>query len=221
VGNQYLIKRFLTIAGLAGLIAPIAFVFCFFLQGLLRSDYNPLSMYISVLSIGPYGWVQILNFIVFGILLALFTLRVIFHFRNGKAAKSGPIVLFISALCFLLSGPFVMDPMGNPIYGSTPHSLVHGILGAIVFLLMPITCFVYWGRFRADKEWNSMKIWTQIMAIVITLCLVVFTIVTKNSILEYKLGSYVGIFQRSVIVPYMIWLFTFAIAINRRNLTTG
>ena len=57
----------------AGIVGPILFAIGFLAQGFLRTDfragYNPLAQTISSLTAGPDGWVQQVNFVVFGLLL--------------------------------------------------------------------------------------------------------------------------------------------------------
>ncbi len=56
----------------AGMIGPVHIVSIFIIEGRLRVGYNSLAMYVSALSLGPSGWVQILNFVIFGLLLLAF-----------------------------------------------------------------------------------------------------------------------------------------------------
>ncbi len=50
------------IAAWAGIIGPALFVAVFIIEGLLRPDYNAFSTYVSALSLGPRGWIQIVKF---------------------------------------------------------------------------------------------------------------------------------------------------------------
>src|SRR5690242_18835283 len=96
-----------SIAGWAGMIGSALFVTVFTVEGWLRPGYDWRSTFISELSIGPRGWIQIANFIVLGILFFVFTRGVAAEFREGKASKAGPILLAIIGFSFLVSGPFV------------------------------------------------------------------------------------------------------------------
>ena len=136
-----------------GMIGSILFVGIFTLEGFLRPEYNPFSMFVSELSIGPRGWVQILNFIITGILLLIFALGIKTEFRQGKASKAGPILLLICATCLIVSGPFVMDPLSTPPDQMSWHGIIHNILGAIFFSLSAVSCFVFFRRFRDDPKW--------------------------------------------------------------------
>jgi len=201
----------------AGIIGPILFVGVFTIEGWLRSGYHPLGMYVSALSLGTRGWIQITNFIVFGLLLLLFTLGVASEFKNGKASKAGPLLLLIIAIGFLFSGPFVMDPMGTLRDQMSVHGTLHGILGGIVFSLMPISCFVFLRRFREDQKWHFLQRWTLSLGIIITIAVVVLSIVTKLPAVQKSFIDWLGLIQRTAIVPYMIWLFAFALGLYKQN----
>jgi hypothetical protein len=102
------------IAAWAGMIAPVLFVAIFTIAGWLRAGYEPLKTYVSALSLGSYGWIQMANFVILGILLLLFSRGVAAEFPSGRASRAGPILLAIMSILFILSGPFVMDPTGTP-----------------------------------------------------------------------------------------------------------
>lgn len=199
------------LSALAGMIGPILFVGTFTIEGLFRSDYNSQEMYVSALSLGTRGWIQISNFIVFGILYFLFARGVAVEFKDGKASKAGPLLFTISAICFLFSGPFVMDPMNTIQSQMSLHGMLHGIFGGIVFSLMPVNCFVFLRRFRNDPKWRSLQGWTFGAGIIVSLAVILLTIVTKLPEIRNSFIDWLGIIQRAAIIPYMIWLFIFAL----------
>jgi len=201
----------------AGIIAPILFVTVFMVEGWLRSNYNPLSMYVSALSLGSRGWIQISNFLIFGTLLFLFTRSIAAEFPDGKASRGGLTLLTIISIGYFLSGPFVMDPMSTPLDQASVHGIVHGILGGIVFLLMPISIFVYWRRFRIDPQWHSIQGWTLGLGIICAIADILFTFTSKSPSLQNIFINWFGFIQRSVIVPFMAWVFVFALALLKRN----
>jgi hypothetical protein len=206
-------------AAWAGMAGPTLFVAIFMLEGWLRPGYNPCAMYVSALSLGQRGWIQIANFVVFGVLLLVFARGVAAEFPNGKASRGGLILLPIIAICYLLSGPFLMDPMGTPEHQMSIHGMLHGIFGAIVFLLMPISCFIYLRRFRVDPRWHALRWWTLGLGTISGAGVVLLTIATKLSDPQNVLHDWLGLIQRIAIVPFMIWLFTFALGLFRRSKT--
>jgi hypothetical protein len=185
----------------------------FTVEGFLRSGYDPSSMYISALSLGPRGWIQVANFIMFGLLLFVFTRGLPGDLQVGKGSKAGPILLTTLSVLFLISGPFVMDPTGTPLAQATVHGTIHGLAGGIVFLLMPIICFVYLRRFLADPNWRSARWWTLVLGTIEAVGVLVFTIVSKVP----QLANALGLLQRIALVPFMFWLFVFGLQLLRRS----
>src|SRR5436190_13864740 len=102
------------LAGWAGMVGSALFVTVFTLEGWLRPGYDWRSTFISELSIGPRGWIQVLNFIVLGTLFLVFTWGVVDEFREARASKKGPILLTIIGFSFLVSGPLVTDVAATP-----------------------------------------------------------------------------------------------------------
>jgi len=205
------------IAALAGVVGPAVFVATFTAEGLLRPGYDPLRMYISALSLGQRGWIQIANFIVLGVLLFVFARGVAAEFTAGKASRGGLLLLTLLSLLFMVSGPFVMDPEGTPPSQATIHGTIHGIAGGLVFLLMPITCIVYLRRFRADGNWQLLRRWTLVLGTIEVVGVLVFTIVSKSPVLAPAFENWLGLIQRVALVPFMLWLFVFALELLKRS----
>lgn len=204
------------LAAWAGIIGPALFVAVFTIEGWLRPGYNALSTYVSALSLGPRGWIQMANFMILGVLLLVFTLGVANEFQTGKASRGGPILLGIIAILFMVSGPLVMDPMGTPLNQVTVHGTVHGLAGAIIFILMPITCFVFLRRFRVDPNWRSLQGWTLVLGIIVAAAVLLLTVASKSPGVQNLFIDWLGLIQRTIIVPFMLWVFIFALGLRRR-----
>jgi Ni,Fe-hydrogenase I cytochrome b subunit len=177
-----------------------------------------LAEFVSALSLGPRGWIQIANFLIFGLLLFAFSRAVAAEFQRGRAARWGIILLTVIAVGYFVSGPFVMDPTTgtpNSLVGATFHGLLHGIMGGIVFLLMPIVMFVFLRRFHLETKWQFLQGWTWVLGIICAVDDIFFTAVSKSPDLSASFSSWMGLIQRSVIIPFMIWVFIFALGMYR------
>jgi hypothetical membrane protein len=205
------------IGGWAGVIGPSLFVLVFLIEGWLRPGYDPAADYVSALSLGVRGWVQVTNFLIVGVCLLLFTAAVAREFPEGAASLAGPILLGIIGAGLLLSGPFVMDPAGTPPAAMTWHGLIHGILGAIVFVLMPIVCFVYLKRFGHDPRWRGLWTATLVLGTITAVADLVFTLATKMPPLVTLTAPRAGLPQRLVLIPFMVWVAAFASGLLRRT----
>jgi len=198
----------------AGMIGATLFVLVFTIEGWYRPGYKPLEMFVSELSLGSRGWIQILNFIIFGTLLFVFSWGVAAEFPNGKASRGGPIIFRILAVCYFLSGPFVMDPF-YPSY--TIHGKLHDILGWIVFLLMPISCFVFLRRFLEDPNWRFFKWGTLGLGVLSALGVVLLTLAANSTDIRNVFNHQLGLIQRTIIVSFMLWIFIFALGLLKRS----
>ena len=208
-------SKLLLFAAWSGVIGPALFVAVFLLEGWIRPGYNPLAEYVSALSLGGRGWIQMVNFIIFGALLFGFSRAAAVEFPDGKASRWGLILLTIIAIGYFFTGPFIMDPTGTPLAETTFHGNLHGILGAIVFVMMPITIFVFWRRFHSDSKWQFLQGWTLVLGTICAAVDIYFSIISKIPILLTSQSPWIGLIQRGVIVPFMIWVFVFALGMTK------
>jgi uncharacterized membrane protein len=195
----------------AGATASVLFVAVFVLEDLLSPGFNWLSTAASEHSIGPHGWIQISAFVVTGLLILAFASGVARELgRDGSML--GHRLLTILGCCILLSGPFVADPAPVALYSreATWHGIVHGILGAIAFTLMPAICFVFYRRFRKDQQWRSLATWTLAASAVIVSAIVLLKIAQLE-----PLHRLAGLFQRIALITFFGWTFAFAARLGR------
>ncbi|HEY4942782.1 MAG TPA: DUF998 domain-containing protein [Rhizomicrobium sp.] len=199
------------LAAWAGMIGPVLFVAVFTIEGWLRPGYDPFANFVSALSLGPRGWVQIANFVVLGALLLTFARGVAAAFPSGKASRAGPLLLAIVAVCYLLSGPFVMDPMVTPPAQMSLHGTLHQLFGALVFSLSPIACFVFFRRFRDEPRWRAFARWTLAAGLISVAAVALLAILpAKPYAAPNAFNAWQGVLQRAAIVANMVWLFAFA-----------
>jgi hypothetical membrane protein len=205
------------IGGWAGVIGPSLFVVVFLVEGWLRPGYDPAADYVSALSLGERGWLQLTSFVIVGVCLLLFTAAVAREFPHGAASRAGPILLGSIGAGLLLSGPFVMDPAGTPSTALSWHGLIHGVLGGIVFVLMPVVCFVYLNRFGRDPHWRGLWTATLVLGTITAVADLVFTVATKVPGLVTLTSPWPGLLQRLVLIPFMAWVTVFAARLLRHT----
>ena len=194
----------------AGATAAVLFVAVFVLEDVLSPAFNWLSTAASEHAIGPHGWIQISSFVVTGLLFLAFASGLARELgREGSTL--GPRFLAVLGWCLLLSGPFVADPAPVAVYSreATWHGIVHGILGAIAFTLMPASCFVFYRRFRKDPRWRPRATWTLAACVVIISAIVLLKIAQLG-----PLHRLAGLFQRIVLITFYGWTFAFAASLG-------
>ncbi len=196
---------------LAGMLGTLLFVAVFTIEGWLRPGYDPAGMYISALSLGPRGFIQIVNFIALGVLLLVFARGVAAEL--GKSATVGVAILACIAIGFVGSGPFVMDPVTVPPALMSAHSKIHYLLGAIVFGLGPVSCFAFFSHFSKAPDWRWFRWWTLFVGIAMVIGIGFLKAAQLSST---PLHAWIGAIQRSTLIPWLAWVFAFGVALYRR-----
>ena len=160
------------LAALAGITAPAVFGLGIvvltvaqydFMTGLGWRPFDDSSgvPWPSGLALGPYGWLQVLNFVLFGVLLIFFALGL--HRGVSGGSKIGPALLAAAGFAMVLAG-FETDPdiSDGP---QTWHGLIHGLAYLLfVFSLLPVF-FVLWRRLKRDPHWRGYDLFTLITGI--------------------------------------------------------
>jgi hypothetical protein len=199
-------RRRVELAAVAGMIGAVLFVSVFSVYGWLYPGYSPTRMFVSELSLGTYGWIQILNFVLTGTLMLAFGRGLAAHFTTGAASRAGPVLVQIIGVSLIASGPFTTDP-SSMFDQATGHGVVHGIFGALVFTFAPLSCFVFYRRFRSDSVWRPLAGWTLASGVALTFGILLLKISQQpgSGLFEWK-----GLVQRVILVTFMTWIFTVA-----------
>jgi len=118
----------------------------------------------SGLALGPLGWLQVLNFILFGLALMVFAVGL----HRGVAARVrgsviGPVLLMVAGVALVLSA-FKTDPSlsGGP---QTWHGLIHGLAFLQLVLSLLLSFLLLWWRLRRDPRWRGYDLYTIITAV--------------------------------------------------------
>jgi hypothetical protein len=191
-------------------------------EGWLRPGYNSRGMYGSEPALGPVGIIQIVNFVVYGILLLLFARGIAAQFPDGKASRWGPPLLAVSGVCWIGGGLFVMDPqtLSMPLAQLSWHGSLHVLFGLPLSYTLPISCFVFLRRFRQDRDWSALARWTFTAGVLSAVFFVVLKVIVYSIRLApgNALAAWGGLIQR---LAFFIWLgWQFTVAVRLRTLAT-
>jgi hypothetical membrane protein len=134
----------------AGIVGPILFFAVALVEGATRQGYDPVRQFISLLSLGEGGWIQVVNFIVSGLLFVAFGIGLRRRWTSGPGRRWVPRLLAIVGLALVWSGVFVTDPaLGYPAgapaglpTNASWHAGLHYLGASVVFIGLPAATFI-------------------------------------------------------------------------------
>jgi hypothetical protein len=152
----------ITAAAIAGIIGPALFGTVLLALSVFEYDFmlgigwhpvaDPAGAWPSGLALGPYGPVQVANFVVSGLLLVFFSLGLHLGATNGRGSPLGPALLLAGTAMTLMG--FETDPIGR-IGPRSLHGLIHDAPYVIFVLAFMAALFSLWRRFDADPRWRG------------------------------------------------------------------
>ena len=217
--DQSLVTRFL-IAG--GAIGPLLFVIVLLIEGATRPGYSAWHNYGSSLSLSDLGWMQIVNFLVCGLLILGFAVGLRQVLQTGRGSVWGPILIGVFSVALIVAGLFVTDPsLGYPpgTHGSGPqtlHGIIHGVAGLTTFSSLAIASFVMARRFAGDPNWKGWAVYSIVTGVLVIVSFIAATAVSALDESGVLPGSPTGLLQRIGIIAGWVWIALLAIRLLRK-----
>src|SRR6516225_8753617 len=147
----------------AGTAGGLVFTGAYLAERATRAGYAALAQPVSALSLGPGGWVQQLNFIVFGVLAGLSAAGWRAALAPGRGAVAFPVLRAVAGVGLVMDGLFAQDPSGGYPPGAragaaTVHGQVHTLFAVITITALAGGCFVLAARFAAEPLWRRWAV---------------------------------------------------------------
>lgn len=207
------------LAALAGTVGPALFFGVVLVEGAVRPGYRPLHDTISELSLGPRGWIQTANFLIFGILFLVFARGVKASLDASRSARLGGMLLFVIGLGVLGCGLFRAEHW--PPTSMSLAGLLHLVCAMVLILaLLPVATGVLTRAFFADARWRSLGPATGLTSL-LTLALLVGGLALMSPPGQpARFGNaYAGLIQRIDVAVFLAWQIAVArrIATNRAS----
>jgi hypothetical protein len=165
-------------AAVAGMVGPVLFATVLLALTVVQYDFllgvgwrplgDPAGAWPSGLALGPHGWLQTLNFVLSGALLAVFAVG-LHRGTSEQGSKIGPTLLFAAGAAMTLMG-FQTDPIQRTT-PRTPYGLVHDLAFVLFILTLLPALFFLWRRFRKDALWRGHARYTLATGVLATLLL--------------------------------------------------
>jgi hypothetical protein len=143
----------------SGAVGGLVFTAAYTLEGATRPGYAWLAQPISALSLGPGGWVQRANFVLFGLLMVVSAVGWRRLLAAGRGAIAFPALRAQAGLGLILDGVFSQDPSGGyPPSARTAHSIagqVHTAFSALAIGSLAASWFALARRLKAEPGWRA------------------------------------------------------------------
>ena len=183
----------------AGIVGPLLFTATFLLQETFRrASYDPLAEPVSALEVGPAGWVQQVNFVIFGVLTIVHAIGQHAGMRPTRAGVLGPALLGLTGVGALVSAAF---PLFDDAAGVTQIPPGHLLGGLMFFLISPLALIALSARMRHDPTWQSLAPYTFVSGLV----LVALDIITISLVFpdDGALHDWAGLVQRITVLVFL------------------
>jgi len=201
-GEQPLALRLLLACGAIG---PLLFIVVFLIEGATRPNYSAWHNFVSSLSLGEQGWMQITNFVICGALVLCFAIGLRRVLHPGKGSTWGPILLGIFGLCLIGAGIFMTDPLLGYPPGApstiTLHGILHNLFSLVAFTSLAAACFVLARRFVSDPAWRGWAFYS-----IATGILVLVFFIAADLAASPNPNAPAGLFQRVSIIIGWGWI---------------
>src|SRR5918997_1351122 len=137
----------------AGIVAPAIFAVVALVQSLLRPEHSLVADPISALAAGPSGWVQNVNFLVFGSLMIAYAIGLHLGVRPTRWGVVGPAFLVLSGVGLVWAGLF---PSTDATGASQDDRVLPIVAFPMTFLGAGIGLIVMSRRMVGDPRWQRL-----------------------------------------------------------------
>jgi hypothetical protein len=202
-------------AGWAGIVGPVLFVATFLvLEAIQTPEYDRASETISALAARDHGWVQSLNFAVFGALSLVFAAGLHRSVAPSRGGVAGPALIGVSAVATFVAAAF---PMRLDDDGMTYSPTGHLIGGFMFFSTAAVSLLVLSFRLRKDPRWTGLATYAAAAGVVALIGFFVMgTLVIPD---DGALHEYAGVGQR-VLILLVVFPCRVALAVRMLRLST-
>lgn len=207
-------RQWAVILAWAGIAGPILFTVTYMAQeAFRRAEYDPVTEVVSALEAGPGGWIQQVNFVVFGVLTMAFAVGIHLGVRPTRGGILGPCLLFISGIGLLLAAAL---PLREDAQGLTYDPGGHIIAGLTFFLSSAVGLVVLSRRLARDPRCRGIASYTLVAGWMAVAGFAVMGALVMPD--DAPLHDWAGLMQRALI---LVLVFPCRIVLSVRLLTTA
>ncbi len=193
--------------GLAGIIGPAIFLSIMFSLDVIQWENNHVLETISDLVHGSFGWLQTMAFILIGVLLIAFVIRLYSITRKKISSLTGSSLFSITGIGFFLIAAFPSQIGG---IGQTIEGLIHNSIAGLISGSFIFGCIAFAVHFRKDPHWKPYWIYTVITVICCMVFAFLWGIMPDESALK-------AMSERLVLLSGFMWMVVLSFKLIRSH----
>jgi Protein of unknown function (DUF998) len=164
--------------------------------------YDAWQQPVSALSLGPGGWVQQVNFVVFGILTVFSAFGWHQLLTPGRSSIVFSLYQSLAGLGLIVAGVFPLDPFpgyppGVVLTAPTVHGTIHTVCAFTIIISFAAGCMVLARRFALEPRWRGWAVYSMITGVLIVVFWILF--VTNST------GPAAGFVERLSAGSHALW----------------
>lgn len=194
----------------AGIVAPFLFTAVIVAQTLFRPEHSLVSLPSSALATGPHGWVQDVNFIVAGVLLAALAVGLHVGVRHSRGSLIGPGLLMLSGLGLAAAGVF---PARDATGAFSQDQMGHFVAAAAAFIGGGIGLIVLSRRLASDTRWRGLGAYVLATGFAMPLLFLAFGGLARSP--GAPLHPWMGLVQWSLVIVWFACVIVLALRLLR------
>jgi hypothetical protein len=184
------------ILALAGMMGPLVLVALDIAAAVSEPKYSLIRDSISALGLTSLGWIQTVGFVVFGLMVEIFTAGLFLNIRRRHLFDLGIGLLTFFGFGLALIGLFRTDPIGGL---STLSGRIHVWAAYSVLGLFPVALALLLSSIENDPNWRGLFHYTIITGIL------AFTLAIGRLFLPQNI-SWFGLYERILVANVLVWL---------------
>ncbi len=194
-----------------GVVVGPVYVATSLVQALMRDGFDLTRHEWSLLVNGDYGWIQIANLVLAGLMTLAFAMGLRRALGTGRGARWGPRFVAAYGISLVAAGAFRADPalafpIGTP-DGPGPiswHGMLHLVAGGVGFTCISVACFVLARRYSLEGR----RGWATFSQLTAVLFLAGFAVVVSGQV-----GATVNLSFTAAVL--LLWGWMAAVAADR------
>jgi hypothetical membrane protein len=203
-------SKTVSILSIISMTGVVLFWVVLFIAQSLKPEYNPVRRSISDLAIGPYDWLQTINFLLLALAAASIGFGIYHGLPNIRFRKT-VLVLFL-ALAFgeIISAIFEVDLDKTHL---TVPAVIHQAGAMITAVAVPFAALFILPGLKADPRWRGLVNFTLGVAI----SMLALDIAREALLFTDWMDPWFGLYEKTLLALALVWIWVLGFRLWRAN----